>query len=99
MQKHGNDPVAAAKEYNAIEAGDKPTQAAEKMVQDRVSEWEKSNKTVLALMKPEERTAEIRKRTDQFRNDIYTQLKLTPTMGAGASGDSRFKLLGVTPTQ
>ena len=99
MQKHGNDPVAAAKEYNAIEAGDKPTQAAEKMVQDRVSDWEKSNKTVLALMKPEERTAEIRKRTDQFRNDIYTQLKLTPTMGAGASGDSRFKLLGVTPTQ
>jgi hypothetical protein len=99
MQKHGNDPVAAAKEYNAIEAGDKPTQAAEKMVQDRVSDWEKSNKTVLALMKPEERTAEIRKRTEQFRNDIYTQLKLTPTMGAGASGDSRFKLLGVTPTQ
>jgi hypothetical protein len=99
MQKHGNDPVAAAKEYNAIEAGDKPTQAAEKMVQDRVSDWEKSNKTALAIMTPEQRTAEIRKRTEQFRNDIYTQLKLTPTMGAGASGDSRFKLLGVTPAQ
>jgi hypothetical protein len=99
MQKHGNDPVAAAKEYNAIEAGDKTTVAAEKLVQDRVGEWEKANKMRLSLMKPAEQAAEIRSAEKRLRNDIYTQLKLTPTMGAGASGDSRFKLLGVTPTQ
>jgi hypothetical protein len=99
MQKHGNDPVAAAKEYNAIEAGDKTTVAAEKLVQDRVGEWEKANKMRLSLMKPAEQAAELRSAEKRLRNDIYTQLKLTPTMGAGASGDSRFKLLGVTPTQ
>jgi hypothetical protein len=99
MQKHGNDPVAAAKEYNAIEAGDKTTVAAEKLVQDRVGEWEKANKLRLSLLKPAEQAAELRSAEQRLRNDIYTQLKLTPTMGAGASGDSRFKLLGVTPTQ
>ena len=99
MQKHGNDPVAAAKEYNAIEAGDKTTVAAEKLVQDRVGEWEKANKMRLSLMTPAEQAAEIRSAEKRLRNDIYTQLKLTPTMGAGASGDSRFKFLGVTPTQ
>jgi hypothetical protein len=99
MQKHGNDPVAAAKEYNAIEAGDKTTVAAEKLVQDRVGEWEKANKMRLSLLKPAEQAAELRSAEQRLRNDIYTQLKLTPTMGAGASGDSRFKLLGVTPTQ
>jgi len=99
MQKHGNDPVAAAKEYNAIEAGDKTTVAAEKLVQDRVGEWEKANKMRLSLMKPAEQAAELRSAEKRLRNDIYTQLKLTPTMGAGASGDSRFKIVGVQPTQ
>jgi hypothetical protein len=99
MQKHGNDPVAAAKEYNAIETGDKTTIAAEKLVQDRVGEWEKANKTSLAVMTPAQRAAEIRSRTDQFRNDIYTQLKLKPTIGAGASGNSGFIFRGVEPAQ
>jgi hypothetical protein len=99
MQKHGNDPVAAAREYNTIEAGDKTNVAAEKLVQDRVGEWEKANKLRLSLLKPAEQAAELRSAEQRLRNDIYTQLKLTPTMGAGASGDSRFKLLGVTPTQ
>jgi len=95
MQKHGNDPVAAAKEYNAIEAGDKPAQAAEKLVQDRVGEYEKANKMQLAMMTPAQRAAELRNRTEQYRKDIYTQLNLTPKMGAGSSGNSGFKLLGV----
>jgi hypothetical protein len=99
MQKHGNDPVAAAKEYNAIEAGDKTTVAAEKLVQDRVGEWEKANKMRLSLMKPAEQAAEIRSAEKRLRNDIYTQLKLTPTMGAGASGNSGFIFRGVEPAQ
>jgi hypothetical protein len=99
MQKHGNDPVAAAREYNTIEAGDKTNVAAEKLVQDRVGEWEKANKTSLAVMTPAQRAAEIRNRTAQFRTDIYTQLKLTPTMGAGASGNSGFIFRGVEPAQ
>ena len=99
MQKHGNDPVAAAKEYNAIEAGDKPTQAAEKMVQDRISDYEKANKTVLALMTPQERDAQLKKAAQGIRNDIYTQLKLTPTMGAGTSSGSGFIFRGVEPAR
>jgi hypothetical protein len=99
MQKHGNDPVAAAKEYNAIEAGDKTTVAAEKLVQDRVGEWEKANKMRLSLMTPAEQAAEIRSAEKRLRNDIYTQLKLTPTMGAGASGNSGFIFRGVEPAQ
>jgi len=95
MQKHGNDPVAAAKEYNAIEAGDKPMQTAEKLVQDRVGEYEKANKIQLSMMTPPQRDAAIRKATEQYRKDIYTQFKLTPTMGSGSSGSSGFKLLGV----
>jgi hypothetical protein len=95
MQKHGNDPVAAAKEYNTIETGDKTNIAAEKLVQDRVGEWEKANKLRLSLMKPAEQAAELRSAEKRLRNDIYTQLKLTPTMGAGASGNSGFKFLGV----
>jgi hypothetical protein len=99
MQKHGNDPVAAAKEYNQIETGDKTNIAAEKLVQERVGEWEKANKLRLSLMKPAEQAAELRGAEKRLRNDIYTQLNLTPTMGAGASGDSRFKIVGVQPTQ
>ena len=99
MQKHNNDPVAAAKEYNAIEAGDKPTQVAEKMVQDRVGEWEKANKLRLSMMKPAEQAAELRSAEQRLRNDIYTQLKLSPTMGAGASSSAGFKFRGVEPAQ
>jgi hypothetical protein len=98
MQKHGNDPVAAAKEYNAIEQGDKPTQAAEKLVQERIADYEKANKMALTMMTPQDREAQLKKAAQGIRNDIYTQLKLTPTMGAGASGDSRFKIVGVQPT-
>jgi hypothetical protein len=97
MQKHGNDPVAAAREYNQIEAGDKTNVAAEKLVQDRVGEWEKANKMSLTLMSPAERAAALRSAEQRLRNDIYAQFKLTPTMGAGASSGSGFKLLGVTP--
>jgi hypothetical protein len=93
MQKHGNDPVAAAREYNTIETGDKTNIAAEKLVQDRVGEWEKANKLQLTTMTPAQRAAELRARTDQFRNDIYTQLKLTPTMGAGASSNAGFRMV------
>ena len=99
MQKHGNDPVAAAKEYNTIEAGDKPTQAAEKMVQERVGEWEKANKLRLSMMKPAEQAAELRSAEQRLRTSIYTQLNLTPTMGAGASSSSGFKFRGVEPAQ
>ena len=99
MQKHNNDPVAAAKEYNAIEAGDKTNVAAEKLVQDRVGEWEKANKLRLSVMKPAEQAAELRAAEQRLRNDIYTQLKLTPTMGAGASSGSGFKFRGVEPAQ
>jgi hypothetical protein len=99
MQKHGNDPVAAAKEWNTIEAANKPTQAAEKMVQERVSEWEKANKTRLSLMKPAEQAAELKSAEQRLRTSIYTQLNLTPTMEAGASGNFGFKLLGVQPAQ
>jgi hypothetical protein len=97
MQKHGNDPVAAAVEWNALEAGNKPVQTAEKLVQDRVSDWEKSNKMQLAVMTPAQRAAELRNRTEQYRKDIYTQLNLTPKMGADSSGSSGFTLKGVTP--
>lgn len=93
MQKHGNDPVAAAVEWNTLNTGDRNTLAAEKLVQERVSDWEKSNKTSLALMTPAERAAALRTRTEQFRNDIYTQLKLTPTMGAGASSNTGFRMV------
>jgi hypothetical protein len=95
MQKHGNDPVAAAVEWNALEAGNKPAQAAEKLVQDRVGEYEKANKMQFAVMTPAQRDAALRKVTEQYRKDIYTQLNLTPKMGAGSSGNSGFKLLGV----
>ena len=97
MQKHGNDPVAAAKEYNQIEAGDKTNVAAEKLVQDRVGEWQKANKLRLSVMKPAEQAAELRAAEQRLRNDIYTQLKLTPTMGAGTSSNSGFKFRGVEP--
>jgi hypothetical protein len=94
MQKHGNDPVAAAKEYNSIEQGDKPTQTAERLVQDRVGEWEKANKLRLSMMKPAEQAAELRSAEKRLRESIYTQFNLKPTMGAGSSGNSDFKLLG-----
>jgi hypothetical protein len=95
MQKHGNDPVAASIEFNNIKDGNKPAQAAEKLVQDRVSDYEKANKTQLSVMTPAQRDAAIRKATEQYRKDIYPQFKLTPTMGAGSAGTSGFKLLGV----
>ena len=94
MQKHGNDPVAAAVEYNALEQGDKPLQAAEKLVQNRVGEWEKANKMQLNLMGTQaERDAALRSATQRIRNDIYTQMKLTPTMGAGASSSAGFRMV------
>lgn len=93
MQKHNNDPVAAAKEYNAIETGDKTNLAAEKLVQDRITDYEKANKTVLALMTPQERDAQLKKAAQGIRTDIYTQLKLTPTMGAGASSTAGFRMV------
>ena len=73
--------------------GDKTTLAAERLVQDRVGEWEKANKLQLATMTPAQRAIELRNRTEQFRNDIYTQLKLTPTMGAGASSTAGFRMV------
>ena len=73
--------------------GDKTNLAAEKLVQDRVGEWEKANKLQLATMTPAQRAIELRNRTEQFRNDIYTQLKLTPTMGAGASSSTGFRMV------
>jgi hypothetical protein len=93
MQKHGNDPVAAAKEYNTIEQGDKPTQAAEKLVQDRVGEWEKANKLRLSMLKPAEQAAELRSAEKRLRESIYTQFKLSPTMGAGASSTAGFRMV------
>jgi hypothetical protein len=99
MQKHGNDPVAAAREYNTIEAGDKTNVAAEKLVQDRVGEWEKANKMTFIGKTPAEQTAILRSAEQRIRNDIYTQFKLTPTMGAGASGNSGFIFRGVEPAQ
>jgi hypothetical protein len=60
-----------------------------------VGEYEKANKMQLAMMTPAQRAAELRNRTEQYRKDIYTQLNLTPKMGAGSSGNSGFKLLGV----
>jgi hypothetical protein len=95
MQKHGNDPVAAAVEYNALEQGDKPLQAAEKLVQDRVGEWEKANKMQLNLMPTQaERDAALKSATQRIRNDIYTQMKLKSTIGAGGSSTAGFKFLG-----
>jgi hypothetical protein len=95
MQKHGNDPVAAAVEYNALEQGDKPLQTAEKLVQDRVGEWEKANKMQLNLMATQaERDAALKSATQRIRNDIYTQMKLKSTIGAGGSSTAGFKFLG-----
>ena len=94
MQKHGNDPVAAAVEYNALEQGNKPIQTAETLVQNRVGEWEKANKMQLNLMGSQaERDAAVRSATQRIRNDIYTQMKLTPTMGAGASSTAGFRIV------
>jgi hypothetical protein len=94
MQKHGNDPVAAAVEYNSLEQANKPTELAEKLVQDRVGEWEKANKMQLNLMRTqEERDTALRNATQRIRNDIYTQMKLTPTMGAGASSTAGFRIV------
>ncbi len=94
MQKHGNDPVAAAVEYNALEQGDKPLQAAEKLVQDRVGEWEKANKMQLNLMPTQaERDAALKSATQRIRNDIYTQMKLKSTIGAGGSSTAGFRMV------
>jgi hypothetical protein len=94
MKKHGNDPVAAAVEYNALEQGDKPLQAAEKLVQDRVGEWEKANKMQLNLMATQaERDAAIKNATQRIRNDIFTQMKLKPTIGAGGSSTAGFRMV------
>jgi hypothetical protein len=68
------------------------------MVQERIADYEKANKMALTMMTPQDREAQLKKAAQGIRNDIYTQLKLTPTMGAGASGDSRFKIVGVQPT-
>jgi hypothetical protein len=93
MQKHSNDPVAAAVEWNAMQSGDRTSLAAEKLVQDRVGEYEKANKIQLSMMTPPQREAAIRKATEQYRKDIYTQFKLTPTMGAGASSTAGFRMV------
>ena len=94
MQKHGNDPVAAAVEYNALEQGNKPVQTAETLVQNRVGEWEKANKMQLNLMGTQaERDAALRSATQRIRNDIYTQMKLTPTIGAGGSSTAGFRMV------
>jgi hypothetical protein len=94
MQKHGNDPVAAAVEYNALEQGNKPVQTAETLVQNRVGEWEKANKMQLNLMATQaERDAAVRSATQRIRNDIYTQMKITPTIGTGGSSTAGFRMV------
>jgi hypothetical protein len=86
--------VAAAVEYNALEQGNKPVQTAETLVQNRVGEWEKANKMQLNLMATQaERDAAVRSATQRIRNDIYTQMKITPTMGASGSSTAGFRMV------